>query len=238
MSEIEQTTEKLENDHENTNSVESESNEKVENDFEKNDGIVRRSDKTQKQRAKDAKTRAIDNFKRGVIDPEFRVVKMQNGKYRTYKRKEPLPETINVNQVPENKPTSQVEAEPLPPQPRIKVKSGEHDPFADVIYYNLSNQVSEQLNKRIDAVNSEIERLRRKNSKLKGKYKQLKQALYVSDEEEEHEEKHEDKHEDKHEPAHEEPQQHEQPQPVQQPSPKLSVYPRRPGRIDFNRFFS
>ena len=105
-----------------------------------------------------------------------------------------------------------------------------------MIYYNLSNQVSEQLNKRIDAVNSEIERLRRKNSKLKGKYKQLKQALYVSDEEEEHEDKQEPAHEPAHEPA---PQQHEQPQPVlQQPSPKLSIYPRRPGRIDFNRFFS
>ena len=49
----------------------------------------------------------------------------------------------------------------------------EHDPMQDIVYYNLTNQISEQLNKRLDMVNAEIERLRNKNSKLKNKYKNL-----------------------------------------------------------------
>ena len=99
-----------EQDQENDKSVESEV-EEIKNDIEVNDGIVRRSDKTVKQTVKDAKQRAIDDFKRGVVNPEYRVVKMANGKYRTYKRKQPLaPTPIKLNQVPENKRSSEVES--------------------------------------------------------------------------------------------------------------------------------
>ena len=217
-----------EQDQENDKSVESEA-EEIKNDIEVNDGIVRRSDKTVKQTVKDAKQRAIDDFKRGVVNPEYRVVKMANGKYRTYKRKQPLaPEPIKLNQVPENKRSSEVEAvideevEAKPRKPKIK---GEHDPFSDIVWYNMSNQISEQLNKRLDAVNLELERLRHKNSKLKGKYKQLKQAIYITEEEEVEE------------PKQEEPIVEVKQEPQQIESPIIRPT-RRTTAINFNRFFN
>ncbi|MBR4634642.1 hypothetical protein IKO50_07025, partial [bacterium] len=77
-------------------------------------GKTQRSDKTKFERAKDAKQRAIDNFKRGVIDPEYKVVKMSNDKYRCYKRKTDLPpDPIKLNQIPENKRSSDIVAENL-----------------------------------------------------------------------------------------------------------------------------
>ena len=219
-----------EQNQESNKSVESEA-EEIKNDIEVNDGIVRRSDKTVKQTVKDAKQRAIDDFKRGVVNPEYRVVKMANGKYRTYKRKQPLaPEPIKLNQVPENKRSSEVEAvideevEAKPRKPKIK---GEHDPFSDIVWYNMSNQISEQLNKRLDAVNVELERLRHKNSKLKGKYKQLKQAIYITEEEEQQEAKQEPIIEVKQEP--------QQPQQVESPIIRPT---RRTTAINFNRFFN
>ena len=151
-------------------------------------GKTQRSDKTKFELTKDAKARAIDNFKRGIPDPEYRVVKMSNEKYRCYKRKQPLPpEPIKLNQVPENKRSSEIineNDENDEVKPRKPKNKGEHDPFSDIVYFNMTNQISEQLNKRLDAVNLELERLRHKNSKLKGKYKQLKQAIYITEEEE------------------------------------------------------
>ena len=77
--------------------------EKVEKPFEK------RTYKTKFETAKESKQRAIDNFKRGVVDPEYKVVKMSNGKFRCYPRKEPLaPEPIKLNQIPENKRSSEI----------------------------------------------------------------------------------------------------------------------------------
>ena len=233
MSEVEDVQEIVQNDSEPIETVEK----PTEEEPEKNKtAFVKRSYKTKKEIDKEAKLRAIDNFKRGEIDPEFRVVKMPNGDFRCYKRKEPLaPEPIKLNQVPENKPRAQVEAEELTHQPSQKTKTKEHDPFADVIYYNLNTQISEQLNKRLDAVNQEIERLRRKNTKLKGKYKQLKQAIYITEEEDEHE----SAQQAQHEPPQPAPPQQQEPEPIQQqpPSPKLSFYPRRTTGINFNRFF-
>lgn len=190
-------------------------------------GKTQRSDKTKFERTKDAKQRAIDNFKRGVLDPEYRVVKMSNEKYRCYKRKDSLPPSpINVNQIPPNLPSSQIEGNIdlsiEPKKPKIK----EHDPFQDIVWYNMSNQISEQLNKRLDAVNVELERLRNKNSKLKSKYKQLKQAIYITEEEE----------------VSEKPVPQPIPQPIPQPvqqieSPILRPLQRTNG-INFNRFFN
>ena len=44
----------------------------------------------------------------------------------------------------------------------------------------MTDQISEQLNKRLDMVNEELERLRNKNSKLKNKVKTLKQIEKIS----------------------------------------------------------
>lgn len=161
---------------------------------------LKRSDKTKAELTKESKQRAIDNFKHGIPDPEYRVVKLNSGKFRCYPRKDPLPpDPINVNQIAENKRSSEItndESEVIS-KARESKQSGKqqatpaslHDPFSDIVYYNMTNQISEQLNKRLDAVNVELERLRHKNSKLKGKYKQLKQAIYITEEEESHEEK-------------------------------------------------
>ena len=200
-----------------------------------NDGIVRRSDKTVKEKFKDSKQRAIEAFKQGQIDPEFRVVKMANGKFRCYKRKEPLtPTPINVNQIQPNKPLNNDVDVEVESKPITKPKTPKpHSPFDDIVYYNMSNQISEQLNKRLDAVNAEIERLRHKNTKLKGKYKQLKQAIYITEEEEKDEQpvQHEPNHEKEPEPIHE--------QQPQQPIPQQQLPPlRRTSGINFNRFFN
>ena len=198
---------------------------------------TQRSDKTKFERAKDSKQRAIEAFKQGQIDPEFRVVKMANGKFRCYKRKEPLtPTPINVNQIQPNKPSNDEVDELVESKPSTKTKSPkQHNPFDDIVYYNMSNQISEQLNKRLDAVNAEIERLRHKNTKLKGKYKQLKQAIYITEEEEK----------DEQQPIPQSIQQQQiqqQPiqQPIQQPMPQQQQLPPlriTPG-INFDRFFN
>ena len=200
-------------------------------------GKTQRSDKTKFERAKDSKQRAIDNFKRGVPDPEYRVVKMTNGKFRCYPRKEPLPpDPIKLNQVPENKRSSDIVdnvVDNIDSAVKVKQSAKQHDPFSDIVYYNMSNQISEQLNKRLDAVNVELERLRNKNSKLKSKYKQLKQAIYITEEEERDEPQHE------HE-QHEQMIQHEevqQPRQVNVESPVLRPT-RRTTAINFNRFFN
>ena len=190
---------------------------------------IKQSNKTQKQMIKDSKQRAIDNFNKGIVDPEWRVVKMTNGKYRTYKRKEPLaPTPINVNQVAVNKPSKQIVIEDEDDYEPVVVKKGkhkaEHDPMQDVMYYNLNNQINEQLNKRLDSINQEIERLRNKNTKLKNKYKNLKQAIFVTEEEEQHEVKQE------------EPQQQQDEQPVATRI-AIPIMQRRRTGIDFNQFF-
>ena len=193
---------------------------------------IKQSNKTQKQMIKDSKQRAIDNFNKGIVDPEWRVVKMTNGKYRTYKRKEPLaPTPINVNQIKPNKPGKQVVDDSDDEEPVIEKKKkhkAEHDPMQDVMYYNLNNQINEQLNKRLDAINQEIERLRNKNSKLKNKYKNLKSAIFVTEEEDQHEAP---APETKHE---------EQIEQQQQEVPRATIIPihqRRRTGIDFNQFF-
>ena len=210
---------------------------KVKNEeLDLNDGIVRRSDKTVKERFRDSKQRAIEAFKRGELDPEFRVVKMSNGKFRCYKRKEPLtPTPINVNQVQPNIPSQAMDN--IESKPRMK-QSKSHSPFDDIVYYNMTNQISEQLNKRLDAVNAEIERLRHKNGKLKNKYKQLKQAIYITEEEEKDEvpvqqpvQQHES------EPTHEQQQSEQQQSEPQQHQPPIGSYRRAPV-INFNRFFN
>ena len=225
-----------------------------------NDGKVYRSDKTVKEKFKDSKLRAIEAFKQGQIDPEFRVVRMANGKFRCYKRKVPLvQDPINVNQIQPNVRNVQVIDETAS-EPVVKSKASKaHDPFSDIVYYNMSNpitknkssnkahnpfndivyynlsgQISEQLNKRLDAVNAEIERLRHKNSKLKNKYKSLKQAIYITEEEEHDEQPQETQHEE---------QEQIQPQqiPVQQIQPQPMPQPqqlRRVPAMNFNRFFN
>ena len=160
---------------------------------------TKRSDPTKAELVALAKKRAIDNFEKGIADPEYRVTKMVNGKYRCFKRKVDLPpEPIKQDQIPKNLKSSDVvndkisdkQSEPITDKSKDKSKKKDKgDPFADIVYFNLNNQMNEQLNKRLDFLNHEIEKLHSKNTKLKGKYKQLKQAIYVTDSGDEENEK-------------------------------------------------
>ena len=160
---------------------------------------TKRSDPTKGELVALAKKRAIDNFEKGIADPEYRVTKMVNGKYRCFKRKVDLPpEPIKQDQIPKNLKSSDVVSdkindkisEPITDKSKDKSRTKDkNDPFADIVYFNLNNQMNEQLNKRLDFLNHEIEKLHSKNTKLKGKYKQLKQAIYVTESDDEENEK-------------------------------------------------
>ena len=159
---------------------------------------TKRSDPTKGELVALAKKRAIDNFEKGIADPEYRVTKMVNGKYRCFKRKVDLPpEPIKQDQIPKNLKSSDVvndkisdkQSESITDKIKDKKKKDKNDPFADIVYFNLNNQMNEQLNKRLDFLNHEIEKLHSKNTKLKGKYKQLKQAIYVTESDDEENEK-------------------------------------------------
>lgn len=206
--------------------------------------MLKRSHKSKTATA--ARIRAITNFEKGIEDPEFNVKVLSNGQYRVSKRKEacdhagnqgsfiksaPAPSNnpIAVNQIAENKPAAERNLTPPPTQP---AKTKAHDPFSDIVYYNINNQLNEQINKRLDMVTAELERLRNKNKKLKGKYKNLKQAIYITDDEDEEIEQ---------DTVQQEQQQAPQQQ-ISQPEPEIQQYQipianNRSNILNFNRFF-
>ena len=202
---------------------------------------TKRSDPTKGELVALAKKRAIDNFEKGIADPEYRVTKMVNGKYRCFKRKVDLPpEPIKQDQIPKNLKSSDVVSEPIsdkinePITDKSKDKSkkkDKNDPFADIVYFNLNNQMNEQLNKRLDFLNHEIEKLHSKNTKLKGKYKQLKQAIYVTDSGDEENEKTTQEVE-----VNENTQTPTPTEPVTQPVTQPVIH-RKTNGINFNQFF-
>ena len=116
---------------------------------------TQRSDPTKRELIAIAKKRAIDNFEKGIADPEYKVTKMTNGKYRCYKRKVDLPpEPVKQDQIPKNVRSSDVVSKKVVETDEIEVKpknknKDKHDPFADIVYFNLNNQMNEQLNKRL-----------------------------------------------------------------------------------------
>ena len=204
---------------------------------------TQRSDPTKRELIAIAKKRAIDNFEKGIADPEYKVTKMTNGKYRCYKRKVDLPpEPVKQDQIPKNvRSSDSVNEKVVEKTDKIKDKpknkDKQHDPFADIVYFNLNNQMNEQLNKRLDFLNHEIEKLHTKNTKLKGKYKQLKQAIYVTESDDEVVNEHDN------EPSAPKETQPSAPE-VTQPSTPTSTEPvtspvirRRTTGINFNQYF-
>lgn len=215
--------------------VAEEHNENVREDVHEQTVKTKRSDPTKKELIALAKKRAIDNFEKGIVDLEYRITKMANGKYRCYKRKVDLPpEPVKQDQIPKNVRSSDVVSEKVVETDEIEVKpknknKDKHDPFADIVYFNLNNQMNEQLNKRLDFLNHEIEKLHSKNTKLKGKYKQLKQAIYITDSDEEV--VNENVEHDNEPSAPKE----TQPEPTQQATEP--IIRRRTNGINFNQFF-
>ena len=180
---------------------------------------------------KDKKARAIEAFNRGESDPDYRVIKMKNGKYRTYLRSAEDAK-INNEQHPQKQKqeVKPLKDEPVEPKPKAHSEPKQHNPFNDIVYYNMNNQFNEQLSKRLDEVNNEINRLKQKNSKLKCKYKQLKQVIYLTDDEDE-----EAPEQVEHVQSEQQAVQPEQ-QAVVQPEP-VSRQRRRTTGIDFIRYF-
>ena len=97
--------------------IDEEENEKVNENLNNNKASksknktvrTKRSDPTKGELVALAKKRAIDNFEKGIADPEYRVTKMVNGKYRCFKRKVDLPpEPIKQDQIPKNLKSSDV----------------------------------------------------------------------------------------------------------------------------------
>ena len=200
---------------------------------------TKRSDPTKGELVALAKKRAIDNFEKGIADPEYRVTKMTNGKYRCYKRKVDLPpEPVKQDQIPKNIRSSDVVNEKVVEKTdkikdKPKNKDKQHDPFADIVYFNLNNQMNEQLNKRLDFLNHEIEKLHTKNTKLKGRYKQLKQAIYVTESDDDVVNEHENEHQNEPStPAETQPSTPTPTEPVTSP-----VIRRRTTGINFNQYF-
>ena len=222
-------------------------NEKVNEQVNEGQAVMtKRSDPTKGELVALAKKRAIDNFEKGIADPEYRVTKMVNGKYRCFKRKVDLPpEPIKQDQIPKNLKSSDVvndtindkQSEPISDKSKDKSKKKDkNDPFADIVYFNLNNQMNEQLNKRLDFLNHEIEKLHSKNTKLKGKYKQLKQAIYVTDSgDEENVNEHEKTTQDVE--VHENTQTPTPTEPVTQPVTPSPAIHRRTNGINFNQYF-
>ena len=156
--------------------IDEEENEKVNENLNNNKASksknktvrTKRSDPTKGELVALAKKRAIDNFEKGIADPEYRVTKMVNGKYRCFKRKVDLPpEPIKQDQIPKNLKSSDVvsdtindkQSEPITDKSKDKSKKKDkNDPFADIVSFNLNNQMNEQLNKRLDFLNHEIEK--------------------------------------------------------------------------------
>ena len=113
--------------------------------------------------------RILDEYDRGIENPNFEVIICANGKRQLRKRKTPLQSTQN----------------PSPQQPSPQPSSPQqHVSWVDSIqYYNVQNTFNEQVLKQIEDLQSRISHQNDKHKKLKSKYRKLKRSLYEDEEE-------------------------------------------------------
>lgn len=118
--------------------------------------------------------RILDEYDRGIENPNFEVIICTNGKRQLRKRKIPLQPTHNPS--PQQPPLQQPPLQqPSPPQ---------HVSWVDSIqYYNVQNTFNEQVLKQIEDLQSRISHQNDKHKKLKSKYRKLKHSLYEDEEE-------------------------------------------------------
>ena len=118
--------------------------------------------------------RILDEYDRGIENPNFEVIICANGKRQLRKRKTPLQSTQNPSPQPSQQQPSQ--QQPTPPQ--------QHVSWVDSIqYYNVQNTFNEQVLKQIEDLQSRISHQNDKHKKLKSKYRKLKRSLYEDEEE-------------------------------------------------------
>lgn len=125
-----------------------------------------------------ARRRILDEYDRGIENPNFEVIICTNGKRQLRKRKTPLQTTHNPSpQQPPLQP-SQQQSPPQTPSPQ------QHVSWIDSIqYYNVQNTFNEQVLKQIEDLQSRISHQNDKHKKLKSKYRKLKRSLYEDEEE-------------------------------------------------------
>ena len=129
-----------------------------------------------------ARRRILDEYDRGIENPNYEVIICTNGKRQLRKRKTPLQTTHNPSpqQQSQQPPLQQSFAPPesQPPSPQ------HHVSWVDSIqYYNVQNTFNEQVLKQIEDLQSRISHQNDKHKKLKSKYRKLKHSLYEDEEE-------------------------------------------------------
>ena len=124
--------------------------------------------------------RILDEYDRGIENPNFEVIICTNGKRQLRKRKTPLQSTHNPSpQQQSQQPPQQQPLHTHEPQP-----TQHHVSWADSIqYYNIQNTFNEQVIKQIEDLQSRISHQNDKHKKLKSKYRKLKRSLYEDEEE-------------------------------------------------------
>ena len=120
-----------------------------------------------------ARRRILDEYDRGIENPNFEVIICTNGKRQLRKRKTPLQTTHNPSPQQQSQQPSFAPPSPQPPSPQ------QHVSWVDSIqYYNVQNTFNEQVLKQIEDLQSRISHQNDKHKKLKSKYRKLKRSLY------------------------------------------------------------
>ena len=125
-----------------------------------------------------ARRRILDEYDRGIENPNYEVIICTNGKRQLRKRKTPLQTTHNPSPQQPSQQQSFTPPSPQPPSPQ------QHVSWVDSIqYYNVQNTFNEQVLKQIEDLQSRISHQNDKHKKLKSKYRKLKHSLYEDEEE-------------------------------------------------------
>lgn len=168
-----------------------------------------------------ARRRILDEYDRGIENPNYEVIICTNGKRQLRKRKTPLQSTQN--------PSPQQPSQ----QPSFAPPESHHVSWIDSIqYYNVQNTFNEQVLKQIEDLQSRISHQNDKHKKLKSKYRKLKRSLY-EDEEEAEDPINNQNDNSTPEPS---PQQYQQPEDLQQQYQQLPLKRNMRDAVDFSRY--
>lgn len=181
-----------------------------------------------------ARRRILDEYDRGIENPNFEVIICTNGKRQLRKRKTPLQSTQNPSpQQQSQQPSLQPSLTPPAQQPT----SPQHVSWIDSIqYYNVQNTFNEQVLKQIEDLQSRISHQNDKHKKLKSKYRKLKHSLY-EDEEEAEDTINNQNDNSAPDPSTQQPQQqYSQPEDLQQQYQQLPLKRNMRDAVDFSRY--
>lgn len=179
-----------------------------------------------------ARRRILDEYDRGIENPNFEVIICTNGKRQLRKRKTPLQTTQNPSS--QQPPSQQPSPQPSPQTPSPQ----QHVSWIDSIqYYNVQNTFNEQVLKQIEDLQSRISHQNDKHKKLKSKYRKLKRSLYEDADEAEDSINNQNDNSAS-DPSPQQPTQYQQPQPedLQQQYQQLPLKRNMRDAVDFSRY--